>query len=308
MRRCIFLVAQNSTFYLGGMPKSKDMFSMRRQCTKSVIVRKLQLFQQMNEKSSTAWVYHSNVNQGMDIDSGLVGTIIITKKGYANETGMPLKVDRNYIISLSIINENDSLYTDFNIATFCPKVVGNLAVLTTFNWFLSNLKHSVNGRMFNNLHGLIMYTGEHIRWYTFTQGSEFDFHSGHWHAQTVITNRGKRLDVLYIFPNYIVVADMVPDDSGIWIYHCHVDSHVSAGMITNFTVMPTTEFYANGRNFATLYDAMADLFGPSDEFYNPKPDDIPLYTLSVFDPFDSANSLVPCVFSLVILCLFYIIL
>ena len=241
--------------------------------------------------SSTSWIYHSNVNQAKDINAGLYGTIVVTKKGFATPEGKPADVDREFVLSLSIYDENDSIYTDANIAIFLGEdQVTNFDLRGSFPFFLSNLMHTVNGIMYNNLPGLTMYTGERVRWYSYTQGAEFDFHSGHWHAQTLITTRGKRLDVLYVFPNYILVADMVPDDSGVWIYHCHVDSHVAAGMVTNFTVIPTEAFYEGGRNFATLYDPFNELITASDFGYENYPIELPDYTLSIFDPFTSDAS------------------
>jgi hephaestin len=31
---------------------------------------------------------------------------------------------------------------------------------------------------------------------------------------------------------------MVPDDPGIWLFHCHVNDHITAGMITRYQVLP----------------------------------------------------------------------
>jgi len=37
----------------------------------------------------------------------------------------------------------------------------------------------------------------------------------------------------------MVTADMVPDNSGVWLFqfHCHVNDHLTAGMITRFRVV-----------------------------------------------------------------------
>ena len=34
------------------------------------------------------------------------------------------------------------------------------------------------------------------------------------------------------------VADMVPDNPGTWLYHCHVNDHIGAGMLARFSVVP----------------------------------------------------------------------
>jgi len=33
-------------------------------------------------------------------------------------------------------------------------------------------------------------------------------------------------------------ADMVPDDPGIWLFHCHVGEHMMAGMSVRYRVLP----------------------------------------------------------------------
>jgi hephaestin len=34
------------------------------------------------------------------------------------------------------------------------------------------------------------------------------------------------------------VVDMIPDDPGTWMFHCHVDVHMEAGMETPYRVLP----------------------------------------------------------------------
>jgi hephaestin len=34
------------------------------------------------------------------------------------------------------------------------------------------------------------------------------------------------------------VVDMVPDNPGTWLYHCHVNDHITAGMLARFRILP----------------------------------------------------------------------
>jgi FtsP/CotA-like multicopper oxidase with cupredoxin domain len=34
------------------------------------------------------------------------------------------------------------------------------------------------------------------------------------------------------------IADMVPDNPGTWLFHCHVNDHILAGMQATYTVTP----------------------------------------------------------------------
>ena len=36
----------------------------------------------------------------------------------------------------------------------------------------------------------------------------------------------------------MATADMVADDPGTWMLHCHVADHIAAGMLTTYTINP----------------------------------------------------------------------
>jgi|GEM_PF-5680758 hypothetical protein len=57
---------------------------------------------------------------------------------------------------------------------------------------------------------------------------DFDFHAPHWHGETVVSN-GMRTDTL-LGPMGMLIADMIPDNPGTWLYHCHLNIHLRAGM------------------------------------------------------------------------------
>ena len=41
-----------------------------------------------------------------------------------------------------------------------------------------------------------------------------------------------------ILPAQFVTADMVPDRVGTWMFHCHIDEHMEAGMMAMYQVLP----------------------------------------------------------------------
>jgi hephaestin len=67
-----------------------------------------------------------------------------------------------------------------------------------------------------------------------------DLHTPHWHGNTVIA-AGMRTDAVTLLPASMVVADMVPDNPGIWLFHCHVSDHITAGMQTRYQVLPPVQ-------------------------------------------------------------------
>ena len=47
-----------------------------------------------------------------------------------------------------------------------------------------------------------------------------------------------RTDVASITPMEMVVADMVPDNPGVWLFHCHLGNHLLMGMQGRYEVKP----------------------------------------------------------------------
>jgi FtsP/CotA-like multicopper oxidase with cupredoxin domain len=48
--------------------------------------------------------------------------------------------------------------------------------------------------------------------------------------------RVERADVVGLLPATMVNADMAPDDRGTWLFHCHVNDHILAGMSARYRV------------------------------------------------------------------------
>jgi FtsP/CotA-like multicopper oxidase with cupredoxin domain len=53
-----------------------------------------------------------------------------------------------------------------------------------------------------------------------------------------VTYRGHRTDVVPLAQAEMETADMVPDNVGTWMYHCHVDEHMVMGMMALYKVEP----------------------------------------------------------------------
>lgn len=192
-----------------------------------------------NDGSSVFWMYHSHVDEPKDANTGLVGPIVVTGKGRANADGSPKDVDREFINLFMIYDENSSWYLERNIADAGV----NLELVDPEEFEESNLKHAINGYLWDNFptvggaHAMTMRVGERVRWYLLGMGTEVDLHTPHWHGQSVLW-MGMRTDVVELLPGSMRVVDMVPDNAGTWLYHCHVNDHITAGMLARFRVVP----------------------------------------------------------------------
>lgn len=164
------------------------------------------------DPSSIVWLYHSHVMSEDETNLGLIGTIVVTREGKARSASNPMPQD--------IDQELTALYMIFNEE----------------NGEESGLKHTINGRIFGNLAGYETRIGERVRWHLVALGNETDNHTVHWHGQTVL-DHGRRTDVVEILPASMTSVDMIPRSAGNWLFHCHVDDHMMAGMSTRWQVI-----------------------------------------------------------------------
>jgi hypothetical protein len=184
--------------------------------------------------SSVMWMYHSHADEVADTYAGLMGPIEVTARGKARADGSPRDVDRELFALFSVMNENASPFLQTNLERFAqqpfPSDIGDE------DFVESNLMHSINGFVFGNQPVVTVHKGERVRWYVMSMGTEVDLHTPHWHGNTVVVN-GMRMDTVSLLPASMIVADMVPDDRGIWLFHCHVNDHISAGMLTRYRIV-----------------------------------------------------------------------
>jgi tetratricopeptide (TPR) repeat protein len=189
-----------------------------------------------NDPSSLVWLYHSHVNAPADSNGGLIGAMIVTAKGKSKPDGSPYDVDREFITLFNIFDENQSWFFDANLI----KAFGSTNAVDRRDLLFieSNMKHTINGYIFANMPPPTIVQGERVRWYLLGMGSEADLHTAHWHGNTVL-ERGHRTDVVELLPASMKVADMVADNPGTWMFHCHVNDHMREGMSARYIVEST---------------------------------------------------------------------
>ena len=191
------------------------------------------------EGSSVMWMYHSHVDEVRDVNTGLLGVMIITARGKARADGSPVDVDRELVADFAQVHEENNWLAPQNLPM--PEMkstpIPNPAQLELQNFYPWFVKFSINGYTHGSL-PLAAYTlkkGQRVRWYLMSSTNDFDFHSPHWHGNTTLIN-GMRSDVTFLGAMQMMVADMVPDNVGTWLFHCHVSFHNVAGMAVRYAV------------------------------------------------------------------------
>ena len=196
--------------------------------------------------SSVLWMYHSHVQEVRDVNTGLMGPIIVTGPGQSREDGTPKDVDREYVIAFWEFEENLSWYVQENYNRYAsePERVTFERINFGDAWpivdgedpdFGPNFMESLNGSIYGHLPVLTMREGERVRWYLMGS-TNFEVHAPHWHGNTVVS-RGMNADTLSLVTMGMLVADMTPDNVGTWLFHCHVGGHFEAGMIGRYEVL-----------------------------------------------------------------------
>jgi FtsP/CotA-like multicopper oxidase with cupredoxin domain len=213
-----------------------------------------------HEGSTAFWMYHSHNDEIRDVASGLLGPMIVTRRGMARPDGSPTDVDRELVAGFIEVDENHSWYVEENIKTYTTDSAGTTIEYGPFgdmevaaadpkpgapkparkpydmepygSWF----KETINGYSYGHTPGLTAKRGQRVRWYLMGS-TNFEFHSPHWHGNVVDANH-MRTDVGFLLPMGMMVADMVPDNPGKWLFHCHVSAHLRMGMQAFYTVEP----------------------------------------------------------------------
>jgi len=188
-----------------------------------------------SEPSSKGWLYHSHVSSETEINLGLEGFIIVTDPKRARPDGTPNDVDREMAALFMIFDESGAAD---------EAAEGMTGPFNSQEWaYLKHAKelgerYAMNGYIYGNLHGLDMNEGERVRWYLFGLGSEQDLHTAHWHGLRAVEDGRRRTDSVELLPASMKVADTVADNPGSWLFHCHVEEHMSEGMFARVTVYP----------------------------------------------------------------------
>ena len=149
------------------------------------------------------------MDEPAETNAGLLGPIIIYRDGMLVD-GKAADVEHEFVTMFFIFDEDH-------------------------HGMERGLIHSINGFIFGNLPGLVMANGDRVRWHLLGMGNEVDLHTGHWHGKTVLAS-GRRTDVIELLPGSMMTADMIADNPGTWLYHCHVADHIDAGMIATYTI------------------------------------------------------------------------
>ncbi|XP_034550029.1 coagulation factor V [Notolabrus celidotus] len=184
------------------------------------------------ESHCRTWAYYSGVNPEKDINSGLIGPLLVCREGTLKEK----KTDtREFMLLFMTFDESQSWYYEENRELIQRKSRRRSMDPN----FRENLKfHSINGITFN-LKGLRMYTNQLVTWHLINMGSPRDYQSVHFHGQTFLYKKttSYRQAIYPLLPGSFATLEMYPSKPGLWQLETEVGFNQQKGMQTLFLVL-----------------------------------------------------------------------
>uniref|UniRef100_A0A665V2I4 Coagulation factor V n=1 Tax=Echeneis naucrates TaxID=173247 RepID=A0A665V2I4_ECHNA len=191
-----------------------------------------------HESACRTWTYYSGVNPEKDIHSGLIGPLLVCRKGTLTKS--PTDV-REFMLLFMTFDESQSWYYERNREIIQRKTRRKL-LGTNDHIILIKMSScgfpAINGIIFN-LKGLRMYTNQLARWHLINMGSPKDVQSIHFHGQTFLNKKTSsyRQAVYPLLPGDFATLEMYPSRPGLWQLETEVGMNQQEGMQTLFLVL-----------------------------------------------------------------------
>ncbi|KAL0973846.1 hypothetical protein UPYG_G00211980 [Umbra pygmaea] len=174
--------------------------------------------------------YYSTLNKEMDLNSGLIGPLVICKPGTLHPQRILQSNIQEYALLFHTFDETKSWYLDENIRQYCsPPCHAQKEDL----WFqLSNKFPAINGYVAETLPGLMVAQYTPVRWHLLNVGGNGEYHAVYFHGLTfsVHNEQEHRMAVYNLYPGVFGTVEMVPNMVGTWLVECTVGEHQMAGM------------------------------------------------------------------------------
>ncbi|GAA6225317.1 coagulation factor VIII-like [Lates japonicus] len=169
--------------------------------------------------------YSSQVDTVRDINSGLIGALLICKSSAFTEEG--LRRNPAFVLLFAVFDETKSWYGE----------VGERISRERFKRSQGRKEyHTINGYVNSTLPDLKMCQGRnHVFWHMIGVGTAPEIHSIQFqdHTLQVLTHRKVTLEVT---PMTFVTAEMKPATAGRFLISCQIHAHRQDGMNALFTV------------------------------------------------------------------------
>ncbi|EOA96830.1 Coagulation factor V, partial [Anas platyrhynchos] len=157
------------------------------------------------------YAYYSHENVAMDFNSGLIGALLICRKGSLNEDGSQKLFDKEYVLMFGVFDENKS-------------------------WQRSaSLKYTINGYANGTLPDLEACAYDNISWHLIGMSSKPEIFSIHINGQAM-EQRHHRISTVNLVGGASTTVNMTVSEEGRWLISSLVQKHLQAGMHGYLTI------------------------------------------------------------------------
>ncbi|XP_068815645.1 coagulation factor V [Struthio camelus] len=151
------------------------------------------------------YAYYSHENMAMDFNSGLIGALLICKKGSLKEDGSQKLFNKEYVLMFGVFDENKSWQKS------------------------SSLKYTINGYADGTLPDLEACTYDNISWHLIGMSSKPEIFSIHINGQTM-EQRHHRVSAVNLVGGASTTVNMTVSEEGRWLISSLVQKHMQAGL------------------------------------------------------------------------------
>ncbi|KAG1934570.1 coagulation factor VIII [Pimephales promelas] len=183
-----------------------------------------------SEFDCKAGAYYSNVDMEKDINSGLIGPMLICRPGTLRSRAKLQPDVPDFFLLFTTFDERKSWYLDYNIGKFCTPPC---QAKVDDPWFeMSNKFAAINGYVSETLPGLIVEQYQTTRWHLLNVGGQGEFHAVHFHGLPfrVGKDQDHRMGIFNLYPGVFGTVEMRPAIVGTWLIECTIGEHQLAGM------------------------------------------------------------------------------
>ncbi|KAF4794379.1 coagulation factor VIII [Turdus rufiventris] len=161
--------------------------------------------------------YSSNINSVKDINSGLIGALLVCRPGTL-ASDMNEGLQKEFVLLFAVFDEGKSWYSEQGSPAGAQPQAHNRTEL-----------HTINGYINGSLPGLTLCLKKQVHWHVIGLGSGPEVHSIFFEGHTFLV-RGHRLSSLEISPATYLTAQTMPGTAGWFRMFCQILSHQQGGM------------------------------------------------------------------------------
>ncbi|KTF81720.1 hypothetical protein cypCar_00017575 [Cyprinus carpio] len=174
------------------------------------------------------YTYLSHFDIVKDYNTGLIGTMLICKKGTLDSSGNQINFHQEAVLLFGVFNENKSWYS-----TGGPEEA-------------HNVKYTINGYTNGSVPDLDICVHSKVSWHLLGMSSETDLFSVHFNGQ-VLLHDGHKTSSVGIISGSATSASMTGVHPGRWLISSHISRHLEAGLHGYLNIKMCDEYTAPKR-------------------------------------------------------------